>query len=215
MIDLHCHILPFIDDGPATWEESIALARVLEAEGVTQAAATPHSYGGSTPSEIRKLTLECQARVEANGLALKVIPGTEILYGDNIIQRIEAGDNLTQHLNLCGFRSGDPHRTAGGGQPLFQAFRHWTPQTASTRKSSVSRQRSVRFRVFAFCSRPASVLVGRGRYDRFVHKFDSLASQFSAPLADRMVLPFDAYDHDGGGQQAWDAVRDLGVNTDF
>ena len=57
-----------------------------------QVAATPHSYGGSTPKEIRKLAAECQGRVEADGLALKVIPGTEILYGENIFQRIRAGE---------------------------------------------------------------------------------------------------------------------------
>ncbi|MDQ3434131.1 MAG: capsular biosynthesis protein, partial [Actinomycetota bacterium] len=42
MIDLHCHILPGIDDGSTDADEACALARALVADGVTTVAATPH-----------------------------------------------------------------------------------------------------------------------------------------------------------------------------
>lgn len=42
MIDLHCHILPGIDDGPDTMEETLELARVAVAAGTTTVIATPH-----------------------------------------------------------------------------------------------------------------------------------------------------------------------------
>lgn len=42
MIDLHCHILPLIDDGPSTVEESVALVRMELATGVDTIAVTPH-----------------------------------------------------------------------------------------------------------------------------------------------------------------------------
>lgn len=42
MIDLHCHILPSLDDGPATTEASLALARRAVELGVRTAVATPH-----------------------------------------------------------------------------------------------------------------------------------------------------------------------------
>jgi protein-tyrosine phosphatase len=42
MIDLHCHVLPGIDDGPATVEESVALARAAAAAGTRVLVATPH-----------------------------------------------------------------------------------------------------------------------------------------------------------------------------
>ena len=42
VIDLHCHLLPGIDDGPSTTEEALALARAFLAEGITCVAATPH-----------------------------------------------------------------------------------------------------------------------------------------------------------------------------
>ena len=42
MIDLHCHVLPGIDDGPATIEDSLALARAAAAAGIRTIVATPH-----------------------------------------------------------------------------------------------------------------------------------------------------------------------------
>ena len=43
MIDIHLHILPGVDDGPATLQESLVLAQALVQEGVHEAIATPHS----------------------------------------------------------------------------------------------------------------------------------------------------------------------------
>ena len=43
MVDLHCHILPGIDDGSSTMEESLAMAETAIADGITHVVATPHS----------------------------------------------------------------------------------------------------------------------------------------------------------------------------
>jgi protein-tyrosine phosphatase len=43
MVDVHCHILPGIDDGAATSEESLAMAESAIADGITHVVATPHS----------------------------------------------------------------------------------------------------------------------------------------------------------------------------
>ena len=42
LIDIHFHCLPGIDDGPKTWEESVALCKAASADGVTTIIATPH-----------------------------------------------------------------------------------------------------------------------------------------------------------------------------
>src|SRR5258707_7366636 len=43
MVDLHCHILPSLDDGAANMEESMAMAESAIADGITHVVATPHS----------------------------------------------------------------------------------------------------------------------------------------------------------------------------
>ncbi|HEV2974720.1 MAG TPA: CpsB/CapC family capsule biosynthesis tyrosine phosphatase [Solirubrobacteraceae bacterium] len=45
MIDLHCHVLPSIDDGPDTPEQALAFARAARAAGVETLVATPHVNG--------------------------------------------------------------------------------------------------------------------------------------------------------------------------
>ena len=42
MIDLHCHVLPGIDDGPETMDGAIELARAAASQGTTVLVATPH-----------------------------------------------------------------------------------------------------------------------------------------------------------------------------
>lgn len=46
MIDIHCHLLPGLDDGPATLDEALALAGALVADGITHVVATPHVFPG-------------------------------------------------------------------------------------------------------------------------------------------------------------------------
>jgi len=46
MIDIHCHLLPGIDDGPATNEESLAMAETAIADGITHVVCTPHASSG-------------------------------------------------------------------------------------------------------------------------------------------------------------------------
>lgn len=46
MIDIHCHMLPGIDDGPATLEAALALAKACADDGITHAVLTPHVFPG-------------------------------------------------------------------------------------------------------------------------------------------------------------------------
>lgn len=80
MIDMHCHILPDIDDGAKDWAESIAMARYLEEQGVTAIVATPHYLEGYfTPEakEILEKTAELQKKLIQEGITIKVYPGCE------------------------------------------------------------------------------------------------------------------------------------------
>jgi protein-tyrosine phosphatase len=80
MIDLHCHLLPGIDDGPRTIEESVALARAASAVGTRTIVATPH-VSWHYPNEsatIARLTSEVNERLRSEGIALEVVAGAEI-----------------------------------------------------------------------------------------------------------------------------------------
>lgn len=43
MIDIHCHILPELDDGPKTWETALDMCRLAQADGIEHIVATPHA----------------------------------------------------------------------------------------------------------------------------------------------------------------------------
>jgi protein-tyrosine phosphatase len=43
MIDLHCHILPGVDDGARTWDMTREMCRIAKHDGITHIVATPHA----------------------------------------------------------------------------------------------------------------------------------------------------------------------------
>src|SRR6267378_6661382 len=76
MVDLHCHILPGLDDGPVTIEESVAMAESAIAEGITRVVATPHSSSEYhfDFAQVRQLRDELQAKI---GNKLKLATGCD------------------------------------------------------------------------------------------------------------------------------------------
>jgi protein-tyrosine phosphatase len=81
LIDLHCHVLPGVDDGPATVDEAIALVRAARADGITTIAATPHvdwNYLDVDSALIRAAVRDLQARVAAVGLDVRIVIGAEV-----------------------------------------------------------------------------------------------------------------------------------------
>lgn len=80
MIDLHCHVLPGIDDGPDSIEGSVALARAAVAAGIQTVVATPHvSWRYANDAEtIARLVGEVNARLQREDVALDIRPGGEI-----------------------------------------------------------------------------------------------------------------------------------------
>lgn len=80
MIDLHCHALWGIDDGPATIEDSLALARAEAAAGTRLLIATPHVSWEfrNDAATIAQLVAELNARLVAEGIELEVRAGAEI-----------------------------------------------------------------------------------------------------------------------------------------
>jgi protein-tyrosine phosphatase len=80
VIDLHSHVLPGIDDGPAAVEGSLALARAAVAQGTDTLVATPHvnSRYPNDADTIAGLVRHLAERLEAEGIALELLAGAEI-----------------------------------------------------------------------------------------------------------------------------------------
>lgn len=80
MIDLHTHILPGLDDGPANVDFSLALATAMVDAGIEVAAATPHirSDHAVEPLELPQRVDDFAARLDDAGVALEVVKGGEV-----------------------------------------------------------------------------------------------------------------------------------------
>ncbi|MCE4049563.1 tyrosine-protein phosphatase [Bacillus sp. Au-Bac7] len=98
MIDIHCHILPGIDDGPATIDKSLSMAREAVKEGIKTIIATPHHRNNmfdNTKREIVKHVDNFNSLLEKENIPLTILPGQENrIYGE-IIDDYNKGEILT------------------------------------------------------------------------------------------------------------------------
>ncbi len=79
-IDFHCHLLPNLDDGPATLNESVEMARALARAGYRQVYCTPHLIKGvydAGNDAVRNGTEELQLILDREGIDLRLVPGRE------------------------------------------------------------------------------------------------------------------------------------------
>ena len=81
VIDLHAHVLPGVDDGPASADGSLELARRAVADGVMTLAATPHlrdDHPGVVPEELAERTAALGRLLDQEGVALALVPAGEV-----------------------------------------------------------------------------------------------------------------------------------------
>ena len=100
MIDLHCHILPGVDDGSENLDASLAMAADAWESGTDCICATPHccrptGWGGYWAPEILERLKDLQASVARAGLALKLLPGMEVFATPELPQLLRDGRLLT------------------------------------------------------------------------------------------------------------------------
>jgi protein-tyrosine phosphatase len=85
-VDLHCHLLPGIDDGAATIDDALGHARRLHAEGVRDVACTPHVKSVIFPEvrlgELAERVAALQSAIDAEGLRVRLRTGGEVAHED-------------------------------------------------------------------------------------------------------------------------------------
>ncbi len=98
MIDSHCHILPKLDDGPATWEEALDIARIASNDGIKAIIATPHYKLGVYQNNAQIIILavnQLNKRLKEERIPVKVLPGMEIHFYPELINDLQNGELLT------------------------------------------------------------------------------------------------------------------------
>jgi len=81
MIDLHCHFLPGVDDGPGLMSESVGLAEIAVANGITASALTPHVHPRRYPntrSTLRQTFADFKQVLRDKGIPLQLFLAGEV-----------------------------------------------------------------------------------------------------------------------------------------
>jgi protein-tyrosine phosphatase len=98
MVDIHCHLLPGVDDGAADWEVCLEMGRVAAADGITTIVATPHwPLNNEAPSaeRVRELAAEVQELFNTEGIEIRVLPGHELMILPESPDELASGRALT------------------------------------------------------------------------------------------------------------------------
>jgi protein-tyrosine phosphatase len=95
LIDLHCHILPGVDDGPASQDESLAMARRAVEDGIHTIVATPHTLNGiyiNPAKEVTSRVAALQGALSKNHIRLQLYTGADVHLCPHMLEHIERGD---------------------------------------------------------------------------------------------------------------------------
>ncbi len=93
-VDLHLHLLPGLDDGPAELEGAVALAESLVEAGYQRVCATPHQWPGMwAPSDeaVEQARARLQTELDRQGVPLALEAGAEHRLDDRFVERMRAG----------------------------------------------------------------------------------------------------------------------------
>jgi len=98
-VDIHCHCLAGLDDGPATTAEAIALCRAIVNDGIKTVIATPHQLGRfeqtTDAKVIRQAVLAINQQLSENNIGLTIVPGADVRVDERILELLDADKILT------------------------------------------------------------------------------------------------------------------------
>jgi protein-tyrosine phosphatase len=98
MIDLHCHILPGIDDGASDLSVSLAMARQFVDDGVTVVACTSHILPGlynNSGDQIRRATDDLRLELQRAGIELELVTGADAHICPDFVSALKSGRILS------------------------------------------------------------------------------------------------------------------------
>lgn len=92
MYDIHCHILPRIDDGANSLEEAVEMAIMAKENGIKAIFATPHFIEGAGYSDFphnKKVLDNLNAELRKRDIDIKIYPGCEVYSAPNLLELLE------------------------------------------------------------------------------------------------------------------------------
>ena len=96
--DIHCHMLPGIDDGAESWDESVEMAKMAVGESIETVIVTPHQLGGygqNTGKKIRLLASQLQQRLNEESIPLRILPGGDVRIEEHMVEGLISGNVMT------------------------------------------------------------------------------------------------------------------------
>lgn len=97
-VDIHCHILPGLDDGPADWDQALAMARFAVQDGVAWVVATPHQrgrYERNSRAVIGHQRDELVRRLHEANIPLEIFCGADVRVDEAIVRAVAEGEVVT------------------------------------------------------------------------------------------------------------------------
>ena len=98
LTDLHCHLLPGVDDGARNLDESLAMARLAVQDGISTIVVTPHHMNGVyiNPAEaVREHVQRLQECLRQAEISIHLLPGSELHLTPELPDAIASGQALT------------------------------------------------------------------------------------------------------------------------
>lgn len=100
MIDIHCHILPGVDDGAKDWDEALAMARIAKADGIRTIINTSHFIPEGNFKTGEQLKAICEAfqeeLVKAN-INIEILLGNEAYITPDLVKKVIDKEVFTIH----------------------------------------------------------------------------------------------------------------------
>jgi protein-tyrosine phosphatase len=98
-VDIHCHCLPGLDDGPDTLDDALALCQALVDDGITTVIATPHQLGRydrlNSAQVIRRAVSALAVALADRDIPLEIYPGGDVRIDERLLRLLDTGDVAT------------------------------------------------------------------------------------------------------------------------
>jgi len=97
-VDIHCHLIPGIDDGAKSWQESLAMAEMAVADGTETIIVTPHQLGAFSHNDgdtVRQRTRELQQQLRDHDVPLQVLPGGDVRMEEGMLAGLRHGQVMS------------------------------------------------------------------------------------------------------------------------